>query len=242
MSIADKIARAKADLDEVFEAGKQAEWNAYWDAYQDYGKRTGYNKAFAEKGWNDVTFKPKYDIRPSWAIVETFNNCGITDLEAILQECGIVLDTSNNYNYSQSFASAKFTVLPEIVFSDFAGITYETFGNCTELHTIRKINLKTGFDCAMNDTFKGCTALENVVFDGVIPKNINMQWSTKLSKASITSIINALSTTTSGLTVTLSATAVNNAFATSTGAGNGSTSAEWLALVATRYNWTISLA
>lgn len=63
----------------------------------------------------------------------------------------------------------------------------------------------------------------------------------KLSKPSITSIINCLSTTTSGLTVTLSKTAVNNAFETSEGVADGSTSQEWLNLVATKTNWTISL-
>jgi hypothetical protein len=62
-------------------------------------------------------------------------------------------------------------------------------------------------------------------------KNFNVHWSPKLSKASIESIINALSSTTSGLTVTISKTAKEAAF----------TSAEWSALIATKSNWTISL-
>ena len=52
----------------------------------------------------------------------------------------------------------------------------------------------------------------------------------------------ALSTTTTGLTVTFSKTAVDKAFETAEGANDGSTSPEWLALVATRPNWGIGLA
>jgi hypothetical protein len=250
MTIKEKLTKIAEDMPKVYEAGKtegiaegkQAEYDAFWDALQENGKRTAYNRGFSGASWNDKTFFPKYDIKPMWAIVGTFIECGVTDLEARLKECGVVLDTSNNYNYGQVFSSGKFTIIPEIVFSGFAGVTYETFANTSALHTIRKITLLEGFNQAMVDTFTKCTALENVVFEGVIPKSINMQWSEKLTKASITSVINALSTTATGQTATFSKTAVNNAFATTAGAGNGSTSAEWLALVATRSNWTIALA
>lgn len=93
-----------------------------------------------------------------------------------------------------------------------------------------------------NNAFQQCNNLEQLTMKGVIGQNgFNVQWSTKLSHDSIVSIINALSTTTSGLTVTLSKIAVNNAFETSEGAGDGSTSKEWLDLIATKSNWTISL-
>jgi hypothetical protein len=232
MSIKAKADRAKTDYDRAYAAGKQAEYDAFWDAYQDNGKRTSYNYAFYHSAWDDNLFKPKYDIRPVWSIVGAFQYCGVTDLETRLKECGVVLDTSNNANYGSVFANAKFTVLPEIVFSGFATTVYTTFSSCNSLHTIRKITLKDGFNAEMTDTFKNCTALENVVFEGVIPKNINMQWSTKLTKASITSVINALSTTATGQTATFSQTAVNNAF----------TTAERDALIATKSNWTIALA
>lgn len=242
MSITANVERAKADLDAAYAAGKQAEYDAFWDTLQENGKRTAYNRGFSGASWNDKTFFPKYDIRPSWAIVGTFIECGVTDLEARLKECGVVLDTSNNANYGQVFHSGAFTILPEIVFSGFASSMYETFAKTSALHTIRKISLLEGFNQAMNDTFTKCDALENVVFEGVIPKNINMQWSTKLSKASIMSIMGALSTTATGQTVTFSLTAVNTAFATTAGGTDGSTSAEWAALIATRPNWTIALA
>ena len=67
-----------------------------------------------------------------------------------------------------------------------------------------------------------------------------MQWSTKLSGASIVSIIEALSTTTSGLSVTLSQTAVNNM--TFPIVGNKGTYNSWTELEQSKTNWTISLA
>ena len=77
----------------------------------------------------------------------------------------------------------------------------------------------------------GCIELRNITFSGTIGKDIDFQKSTKLTKASIESIINALSSTASGVTVTFSQIAVNNAFSTD----------EWNALIATKPNWTISL-
>ena len=87
-----------------------------------------------------------------------------------------------------------------------------------------------------NNFFMECYALEDVEFvPNTIKLSIDFDWQgrcTKLSKASITSIINGLSADTSGNTVTLSKTAVNNAF----------TDDEWATLIATKSNWTISLS
>jgi hypothetical protein len=74
--------------------------------------------------------------------------------------------------------------------------------------------------------------LEELYCEGTLDiTGLNLKDSTKLNKASIESIISVLSTTTTGLSITLSKTAVNNAFTTD----------EWNALIGTRTNWTISL-
>jgi hypothetical protein len=88
----------------------------------------------------------------------------------------------------------------------------------------------------INGWFNSTTRLENITIDGVIPQSIAFAQSTKLNKASIQSIISHLSDTASGMTLTLSKMAVNNAFE------GGSTGDEWLNLVSTKPNWTISLA
>lgn len=210
MSIAEKKARAKTDLDEVFEAGKQAEWSEFWDSFQDYGKRRDYASGFNNSGWTDITFNPKYDI----------------------------VCLGNAYG---AFGYTQFTELKKTVDVTQVTSTGAMFFACNKLKNIYRfvVSPSTPYDT----TFGLCDSLENLNIEGTIGQNgFGIQWSTKLNKASITRIINALSTTTSGLTVTLSSTAVNNAFATSEGAADGRTSAEWLALVATRSNWTISLA
>ncbi len=44
--------------------GKQAEYDAFWDAYQENGNRADYKYAFAY-GWNDDSYNPKYPIQVS---------------------------------------------------------------------------------------------------------------------------------------------------------------------------------
>ena len=78
-------------------------------------------------------------------------------------------------------------------------------------------------------------SLKEIRFEGVIGDTISFSDATKLSKASMENTISHLSDTASGKTLTLSKTAVNNAFGSSTGT-------EWLALVASKPNWTISLS
>ena len=60
--------------------------------------------------------------------------------------------------------------------------------------------------------------------------------------AAVINIFSVLSTDSTGKTLSLSLGAVDTAFETAEGLGDGSTSAEWLALRATKENWTITLA
>lgn len=87
----------------------------------------------------------------------------------------------------------------------------QVFYGAQRLKTIRELNVvKT---TTFSQWFQNCTALENVGFKGEIGNALDLHWSTKLSKASIESVINALSDTVEGMpTVTFSKTAVENAF------------------------------
>lgn len=114
-----------------------------------------------------------------------------------------------------------------------------TFGS-SSIEVVRKLILNENIKYSI--IFNNCSNLRELTIEGTIGQNgFSVEHSTLLSKDSITSIINALSTTTSNLTITLSKTAVNNAFETSSGAGDGSTSEEWNTLIATKSNWSISL-
>lgn len=91
------------------------------------------------------------------------------------------------------------------------------------------------------NAFRYCYALENITFVGHIYLSLDLQWSTKLSRASIENIMETLDEGIGGLSLTLSKAAVDNAFETAAGAADGSTSQAWTELVGNRLNWTVSL-
>lgn len=226
-------------VEKVFEAGKKAEYDAFWDIIQNFGNRTDYANAFAYQAWSDETFKPKYDIKVVGNGVNLFRGSvnTITDLEAALERAGVVLDTSGAINLNNAFTNPNLTSLPTI---DMTKCTSNGSGSLSiqpNTITIRKIISSEGTYWSSTGTFRYAYGLVNLIVEGVIGRgDFSVQWSTKLSKDSIVSIINALSTETSGLTLTLSKTAVNNVFE------GGSMESEWLNLIATKPNWTISLA
>ena len=193
-------------------------YNDFWDIFQENGERVDYNSAFksytGEKSenykhhifWNKSNFKPKYDIKPTLAytMFGAFPNeasGGIDDLEAYLEELGIVLDFSNCTNVTDCFNSAWFSVLPVLDFSKASGNIQRTFRNNYYLHTIRKLIFSAS--SSFNSTFMGCSKLENIVFEGEIAKSIPINQSPKLSDASIQSLIDCLADLTDGTTQTL---------------------------------------
>lgn len=232
MSIAEKLQTIAENEQRVYDAGKKAEYDAFWDSYQENGNRTNYEYSFSGLGWNDETFKPQYDIKISQS-THMFSGCGITDLVGLLERCGVSFDTSKSIGTSYvATNSTTITTFPSYDCRNRSHMNY-FITNCPKLRSIGTLTLKDdGSQAFTLNTLNGNTNLEEIRFEGVIGQNgLDLHWSKKLSKASIESIINHLSTTTSGLTVTLSQEAVNNAF----------TAEEWAALIATRTNWTISL-
>ena len=212
--------------------GKQAQYDEFWDKYQNYGKRTDYQYgAFGGIGWTDETYKPKYPMKPTYAYAMFFG-CRMTEILGV--DFSLVPDINNVF-----YVCNEVTHIGEVN-APLATRAVNTFGYCNKLHTIDKLVISESF--TFSATFDYCGSLENLIIEGTIGQGgLNLRWSTKLSKASITSIINALSSTTSGLAVTLSRTAVNAAFETESGAADGSKSDEWLNLVASKTNWTITL-
>lgn len=193
-------------------------------AYQDSGRRTNYGHAFAGSGWNSETFHPKYDIIPTGNASGMFQNSAISgDLVELMN--GKKLDFSKVTSTTSLFNSAtEITRIGEVDCSS-ATTSVAPFDWCWNLVTVDKL-----VSNKISGGFTACGALKNITIEGTVSSNLDMHWSTLLSKASITSVINALSTT-SGLTLSLSQAAVDSAFSAE----------EWDALLAARANWTISL-
>lgn len=191
-----------------YEQGKKAEYDAFWDAYQENGARTQYNGAFYGEGWHDDNFKPKYDIAPvRYGCSSTFFQCRVTDLVAALDRQGVKLDFSQVHSLSSAFQASSITKIPPLDLS--SAITCgNAFYNCNNLKAITLDNIKEVCDFAK--TFTNCTELTDVTLSGTVGQDIGFQHSTKLTADSIRSIITHLSDTAQGKTLTLSRTAVDN--------------------------------
>lgn len=248
MSIADKLTAIAENEQKVYNAGYKkgkAEGGGgdnFMESYQQSGTRTNCNYMFYGDVWTEELLKPLYDITPI-SVERMFARNPIADLKSHFKNLNIALDLSSitssvNFNYMLEGSSSE--TFPDIVLSPKLTKISNILRAATNLKTvcIKGITENLVFDAF----FHTCYSLEDLILEGTIGQNgFSVQWSTKLSKASITNIINVLSANTTGLTVTLSKTAVNKAFETSEGANDGITSNEWTTLIATKSNWTISL-
>lgn len=174
----------------VYEVGKKAEYDTFWDEYQKRGQSTNYRYSFAGDGWTDKTFKPKYDITPINATY-MFGYSKVTDVKACLESCGVTLDLSKATNTGTLFGYCYYlTTLPKIDLSSTTSNS-STFHSSSKLETIEEVAVSE--NTPFLSSFNNCTALENMIVTGTIAKNgFNVQWSTNLSHDSLMSIINCL--------------------------------------------------
>ena len=190
------------DYEKGVEDGKKAEYDAFWDAYQENGNRKNYRYAFYRSCWNDTNFKPKYDIVPSADGQYIFQNCAVTDMKSILERQGVTIDFSKTTSLYYCFSGASVTHLPELNCVACANLQ-NAFNSCSNLVSIDKITISEKATGAyLYNMFGSCDSLEHIIFDGVIAANsLDVHWSTKLTHDSLMSIINTLadkSTDTSG--------------------------------------------
>lgn len=205
-------------------------YDTFWDAYQNNGKRKNYQLAFSGSGWNSITFKPKYDMFINYAF-EMFRGCGEIDVK----NCGVSIDFAECTSFSNFAHSSGITRFGVIDTRKVTNLSY-AFYSCSKLISIEKLILKGDGSQSIggSTTFAECYNLTDITIEGTIGSATNFKDCKNLSKASIESIINALSTTTSGLTVTLSRAAVD--------AVTAIYGIQWWGeLYDSRPNWTITL-
>lgn len=235
-------------IEGLYESGKQAEYDAMWDAIQNNGNRVNYNRAFSNGNWTKEAFNPKYSIIPTEAEMTFYyfgNSSNPVSVQPDFRECfdakGLILDFSNVQRFSNTF---QFCYAKGIGVIDMSNATYSynTFYNF-RAETIEKLILPKQTSIINGNEFQWCSALKNIEVEGILDCYTNNMYlgSSPLSKNSIISFITALSTSASGKSITFKTDAVKSAFETSTGLKDGDTSQEWLDLIATKPNWTISL-
>ncbi len=207
MSIADEIIQLKSDFDAVYEAGKQSGSGGYDE---------GYDKATSDfwDGFQDNGNREYYG--------QAFRGTGFERIEP-------------KYDFDNS--TYMVGICMEVATLEYFGKCnapgapswQNAFRDCTWLTEIEEIDMSGSTNNSA--TFQGCTHLEKIKFNGTVIVSLNMQWS-PLNKASIESVINALSPTATGQTLTINKAAQMSA---------GFSGEEWKALTDSKTNWTISL-
>lgn len=138
-------------------AGKQEQYDEFWDTLQNYGAKCDYQYAFGGGRWNDEIFKPKYDL-----VGINFFRCFHTSAIKTIDK---VIDASNATNLGQMLYGASVVTIKELRFGE-----------------------KNTFSSA----FALADDLTNLVATGTIASAIDFSPCTKLTKASLLTIINAL--------------------------------------------------
>lgn len=251
MSIADKLATITENIPKVYQAGYEkgaAEgggssdswYDTFWDAYQENGERQSYSYAFYGPGWNDITFKPKYKFiaKARNSFNDMFrNNSGITEFNSADY---FELPTNSPYtNYMFYGAEIK-----KVIFDLKGFASSGHMFRSSSVEWIELYNNSTKYD----RTFENCASLKHLLIEGTGKAHTAFNvYKSPLDKESLISAFNYLSDSSSGLTATFNRAAVISAFNLEEDPDTGEFIPsegleEWNALIATKPNWTISLA
>ncbi len=221
--------------------------------YED-GFEAGYNKATAENPFYytyilnttfaAVTFPENYDF-----VLRLKNQIGFQmpfQKARNIKSIKFIADDKTSikrqaYGWFQWCYEVEMIDLSEYGIVTLTGDCRSMFQECSKLKTVKGVldftDVINWYQSALN-----CKALEDIEF---VPNSINISigfnQSTKLSKTSITSIINGLNGDATEQTLTLSKTAVNNAFGINVDDETTWTD-EWNNLRNSKSNWTFSFA
>lgn len=131
-----QVLEPMADTAAIFEAGKQAEYDAFWDTFQENGNRTNYQNAFWT--WDGAIFKPKYAI--TGLLLQAFQNSAITEVKVPI--------VSGNSSCQGLFYKCANLVRVESLDMTEATNTTNMFYTCFALEEIRfegRIPIGVGF-------------------------------------------------------------------------------------------------
>ncbi len=163
MSIAEKLQLIAENEQKVFDAGKQAEYDAFWDGFQSYGAPSS-NLAYRFYKWRDGYYNPKHPFKVQ----------GVNTVSRMFSYTDIT-DTKVDIDFSGSTTSSNKSAVFE-------------YGR--NLKIIRKVIVNELIP--YGGWFVGCTALEEIRFEGTIANDINFADCENLTLESLRSIVDAL--------------------------------------------------
>lgn len=198
-------------LTEGIAQGKEAQYDAMCDTFQNFGKRTNYGYAHYQQAPTEDTFPLKYDMYPTAMQNYTMGTSGGTvNLEKLIEDKGVVFDTGNCTVFDYAFSSSCVTNVPVLDTRSCEKLT-ALIGWSPKAISVRKIILKDDGSQTFQYFAQTTANLEEIYFEGCIGKNISFQWSTKLKRNPILSILQALNATVSGVTITLPSKCIDTA-------------------------------
>lgn len=125
-TVKDEAIKLRKNIDAVYEAGKTAEWDRFWDEFQQNGNKTNYRYAFFN--WPDSNYKPKHPIILNSQANDVFYYCKMTDTK---------VDISANTGLTRCFSQCtaletirKLTVTEDVSYSS------DCFAKCTSLTNV----------------------------------------------------------------------------------------------------------
>ena len=180
--------------------GRQAEYDAFWDAFQENGNRTNYNSAFFY--WPDETFQPKYDIVPTGSAISMFSNSKIKNLKDIIEKAGIIFDTSKSTDVGYMFNAASYLTEAPLIDATNSKSVDRLFNQCGSLKKASVVFPENKIT-AYTNAFQQCVELEDFTAYGVIDFPLSLSTCSKLTNASVQSIIDCLKDLTGATTQTL---------------------------------------
>ena len=191
MDIAERVLQLKTDFKDVYYAGINSEYDAFWDGVQDYGRREQYRNAFFQ--WRNEYIRPKYKIMPSkytsYGMFESCENLKIIEKEYFdFSNYTPSNDSTSNRCWYYTFSNCKSIE----IFYDLglkAGGYVNTWRFCRNLHTIEI--MRCCEDGVYSTPFYDCTKLKNIEIEGEIGESFPIPDS-PLTTDSLKSIITHL--------------------------------------------------
>ena len=203
MNTSEKLTVVAKNQQKVFDAGRVQGERDWWEKYQ---------------RWTATSYHNDYMYAFAGYLWDD------TAYDPIVQ-----IDATARSNDIFAYSRITDTKVPVNIASSSTTNKNATFRNATNLVTIRKFIVNASQ--SMNGQFSGCTKLKNLTIEGTIGKAVGLG-ECPLTRESIESVVNALSTNTSGLTCTFKKTAVESAY----------TDEQWAAVKNSKPNWAFALA
>ena len=193
----DTDAAYQQGVTDGIEQGKQAEYDRFWDAFQENGNKKAYRYAFAGGGWSEETLIPKYPIN----IIDTSTTTRYG--QGMFYYLGAARPETNQFDMTEICKRVDFSKAINLQYLCFNAKAKNITVNAKAAQDLSQafqggdggyidnLTLTVSSACTKyTNTFIHASGLKNLTFTegSEIAANISLQQSSKLTRASIESV------------------------------------------------------